>query len=76
MHTAALTSSGSLYTWGCNDEGALGRSGAENMPMLVDPALDVPVTDFSCGDSHMVAYNKETNQLYFWGCYRVSKNLN
>jgi len=52
MHTAALTSSGSLYTWGCNDEGALGRSDAENMPMLVDPALDVPVTDFSCGDSY------------------------
>ena len=25
MHTVALTDSGRVYTWGCNDEGALGR---------------------------------------------------
>ena len=25
MHTVALTESGRVYTWGCNDEGALGR---------------------------------------------------
>ena len=32
MHTVALSSSGAVYTWGCNDEGALGRSGPENVP--------------------------------------------
>lgn len=27
MHTVALSSAGRVYTWGCNDEGALGRVG-------------------------------------------------
>lgn len=59
MHTVALASNGSVYTWGCNDEGALGRTGAENTPMKVEslPA----VTDISAGDSHTIAYNTITN---------------
>ena len=61
MHTVALASNGSVYTWGCNDEGVLGRSGAENVPLLVDAALDTQVTDISAGDSHTVAYNSTTN---------------
>ena len=72
MHTVALASNGTVYTWGCNDEGVLGRSGPENVPLPVDGALDIPVTDVSAGDSHCVAYNTNTNQMYFWGCYRVS----
>ena len=32
MHTVALSSMGKVYTWGCNDEGALGREGPENAP--------------------------------------------
>ena len=68
----ALASNGTVYTWGCNDEGALGRTGDENVPYAVD-GLDCPVTDVSTGDSHCVAYNTNTNQMYFWGCYRVSK---
>ena len=67
----ALSSSGAIYTWGCNDEGALGRSGPENVPLVV-AGLKVPVTDVSAGDSHCVAYNTDSNQMYFWGCYRVS----
>lgn len=33
MHTVALSSHGSVFTWGCNDEGALGRKGADNIPL-------------------------------------------
>ena len=33
MHTVALTNTGIVYTWGCNDEGALGREGPENTPL-------------------------------------------
>lgn len=36
IHNAIYTSSGQVYTWGCADDGALGRIGDENMPMLVD----------------------------------------
>jgi hypothetical protein len=70
MHTVALASNGSIFTWGCNDEGALGRTGAENTPIRVEglPA----VTDISAGDSHTIAYNTSSNQVFYWGCYRVS----
>jgi alpha-tubulin suppressor-like RCC1 family protein len=71
MHTVALSNEGKVYTWGCNDEGALGRAGAENVPLMVDAALAIPVTDVSAGDSHTVAYNTELNQIFFWGGYRV-----
>jgi regulator of chromosome condensation len=30
MHTVALSNLGAVFTWGCNDEGALGREGPEN----------------------------------------------
>lgn len=57
MHTVALSNLGKVFTWGCNDEGALGREGPENVPMEVANSLNVPVTDVSAGDSHTIAYN-------------------
>mmetsp|Transcript_4439 Transcript_4439/g.6551 ORF Transcript_4439/g.6551 Transcript_4439/m.6551 type:complete len:289 (-) Transcript_4439:953-1819(-) len=69
-HSVALASDGSVYTWGCNDEAALGRSGAENQALRVDGALDIPATDVSAGDSHTIAYNTEQNKIFYWGCYR------
>ena len=67
MHTAALSNLGKVYTWGCNDEGALGREGADNIPMEVANTLPLPVTDICAGDSHMLAYNTDLNQIYIWG---------
>jgi len=72
MHTVALSNTGIVFTWGCNDEGALGRAGSENTPLQVDSALNIPVTGVSAGDSHTIAYNTKTNQVFYWGCYRVS----
>jgi regulator of chromosome condensation len=57
MHTLALTNMGQIYSWGCNDECALGREGAENVPLPIKLDQNVPFTDFSTGDSHSVAYN-------------------
>ncbi len=71
----ALSNLGKVYTWGCNDEGALGRTGPENTPIIVGDTLNVPVTDISAGDSHSIAYNTELNQIYIWGLYRVSYGL-
>jgi len=70
MHTLALASNGVVYAWGTNDDGALGRFGPENVPMRVDGALDIPVTDLATGDCHSVAYNSELNQVFFWGRYK------
>lgn len=74
MHTVALASNGTVWTWGCNDEGALGRQGAENIPLQVDASLKSQISDISAGDSHTIAYNTSTNKIFYWGCYRVSSN--
>jgi regulator of chromosome condensation len=71
MHTVALTADGKLYTWGCNDEGALGRrtSGIEDesIPGVVE--LCERLVQVSAGDSHTVALT-EGGQVYSWGCFR------
>jgi regulator of chromosome condensation len=73
MHTVALANTGAVYSWGCNDEGALGRPGCEDKPMLV--SLPIRATDISCGDSHSVFYSTEENKAYFTGLYRVSAKI-
>lgn len=72
MHTLALASNGTVYSWGCNDDGALGRKGQENIPLRVDGALDMAVSDISTGDCHSIAYNTSENTVFYWGCYKVS----
>jgi len=70
MHTVAIAPSGAVYTWGCNDEGALGRAGTEDKPMLVS-SLPIRCTDASAGDSHTVFYNTDLSRSFFSGLYRV-----
>lgn len=70
MHTLALASSGAVYSWGCNDEGALGRSGTEILPGRVDGSLDEPMNNIAAGDCHSIVYNTDTNKVFFWGCYK------
>lgn len=69
MHTLVLTTHGRVYSWGCNDEAALGREGAENEPLLVK-GLDVPCTNVTAGDCHSIAYNTSLNMIFRWGLYR------
>ena len=67
MHTAVLTGSGSVLTWGCNDEGVLGREGPENEPIEV-PIKD-PIRLVATGDSHTIVVT-QSDKVYFWGTYR------
>jgi len=69
MHTAAITSSGAVFTWGCSDDGALGRSGNEDLPAIAQ--VPIRCTDVSLGDNHTIFYNTESNQAYFCGLYKV-----
>jgi len=71
LHTVALCRDGVVFSWGNNDDGALGRNGAENTPLRVDGALNIPVTDIVTGDCHSIAYSTISNLVFFWGSYKV-----
>ena len=63
-----------MYTWGCNDEGALGRAaGSEAFsPGLVQGELDTrTVVQISAGDSHTAALTDDED-VWAWGVFRVS----
>ncbi len=70
MHTLVLTTLGRIFTWGCNDDGALGREGTDKEPMMIE-SIQMPMTHIAAGDSHSVAYSTELNMIYRWGAYRV-----
>ena len=62
MHTVALSSEGRVYSWGNNDDKALGREGPENVPLeVIIGTQGAPFTDITAGDSHSIAYNTQTN---------------
>ncbi|KAJ8707946.1 hypothetical protein PYW08_010312 [Mythimna loreyi] len=73
MHTIALDSSGKVWTFGCNDEGALGRPTSgdtdEGTPKTV--TLPAPAVSIAAGDSHSAAL-LNNGDVYAWGAFRDS----
>lgn len=72
MHSVALTEDGEVYTWGCNDDGALGRTtadGEEFLPGKVTLPDELKVVQVSAGDSHTASVTSE-GEVYAWGAYR------
>lgn len=73
MHNVCLTKDGKVLTFGCNDEGALGRNtseeGSETVPGFVD--LPAPAIQVTAGDSHSAALLKD-GRVFIWGSFRVS----
>ncbi|PZC82935.1 hypothetical protein B5X24_HaOG209378 [Helicoverpa armigera] len=73
MHTIALDSNGKVWTFGCNDEGALGRptsgEGEEGTPAAV--ALPAAAVCVAAGDSHSAAL-LDNGDVYAWGAFRDS----
>lgn len=65
-----------IYTFGCNDEGALGRDtsaeGSETSPGPVE--LQEKVVQVSAGDSHTAALT-EDGRVFVWGSFRVRSFL-
>ncbi|KAG8451226.1 hypothetical protein GDO86_003458 [Hymenochirus boettgeri] len=76
MHTVCLGASGSIYTFGCNDEGALGRDtteeGSEMQPGKVE--LAEKVVQVSAGDSHTAALT-EDGRVFVFGSFRDNNGV-
>ncbi|CAO3656133.1 unnamed protein product [Mucor hiemalis] len=72
MHSIAITKDGKLWSWGCNDQRALGRSGEEYLPGKVENMDNVKIIKVACCDSVTMALSEE-GQLYCWGTYRCAE---
>ena len=61
-----------MYTFGCNDESALGRDtseeGSETLPVKIN--LPYKIIQTSAGDSHTAVLTQD-GHVYAWGNFRV-----
>ena len=76
MHSCALTVNGCVYTWGCNDDGALGRM-TNDIEEEYHPDLYLLPEDIQtlvAGDSFTVALAK-SGRVYISGCFRSSEGV-
>ncbi|KAJ2721707.1 hypothetical protein GGI07_003763 [Coemansia sp. Benny D115] len=74
LHTMALTSAGKLWSWGCNDQKALGRGGDEFVPGPVDALANVSIVRVACSDSATFALS-EDGHVYSWGTFRSAEGI-
>lgn len=74
LHNIVLSADGKLYSWGCNDQLALGRSGEETEPAPVEGLGNEFIVDVACGDSISVALTRE-GRVYAWGTFRNSTGI-
>jgi len=73
MHTAVLDSNGKVWTFGCNDEGSLGRPIEEEEDSFLPGEVTLPskAVMICCGDSHTAALTQE-GEVWAWGTFRDS----
>ena len=74
LHNLALSANGKIYSWGCNDQRALGRGGDETVPALVQGLDNVTVVQVAAGDSISLALTS-TGHVYAWGTFRDSTGI-
>lgn len=73
LHNLALSKTGEVYSWGCNDQSALGRGGEETEPGLVT-GLPSSVISLACGDSCSVALTSD-GRVFCWGTFRDNNGI-
>jgi regulator of chromosome condensation len=69
LHNIVLSNKGKLYSWGCNDQKALGRDGEETEPGPVQGLDDEFIVSVACGDSISCCLTRE-GKVYAWGTFR------
>jgi len=71
MHNLAITSEGAVFSWGNNDDGALGRPGVENALLPVTSLWGHRIIAGACGDCHSAAVD-DRGGVWLWGSYKDS----
>ncbi|XP_078486941.1 regulator of chromosome condensation isoform X2 [Ciona intestinalis] len=79
MHTVCLTDQHKIYTFGCNDEFALGRETADDdseyePKLIVGPLTERRVVHISAGDSHTCALT-DGGKVFVWGSFRDGRGV-
>ncbi|KAJ2765906.1 hypothetical protein IWQ56_003916 [Coemansia nantahalensis] len=74
LHTMALAEDGRLYSWGCNDQKALGRDGDEFTAAAVQGLDGVRIARVACSDSATFALG-ENGHVYAWGTFRSAEGI-
>ncbi|XP_067929911.1 regulator of chromosome condensation-like [Watersipora subatra] len=71
MHTVCLTVNGDVFTFGCNDEGALGRDTSEDDSEMTPAIMNINTkfVQISAGDSHTAMLTND-GQVYACGTFR------
>jgi len=73
MHTICLTKDGEVWSFGCNDEGALGRSIEDDEEGFTPGKISLPagtsIVQITAGDSHSAALDSK-GKVYYWGTFR------
>ncbi|KAK7079130.1 Regulator of chromosome condensation [Halocaridina rubra] len=71
LHTVCLDKTGKVHTWGCNDEGSLGRqtSSEEENFISGNVKIDGKVVQIAAGDSVTAALTDD-GRVFAWGCFR------
>ncbi|KAI9179596.1 hypothetical protein H9P43_004924 [Blastocladiella emersonii ATCC 22665] len=72
MHTLALTKNGTVYSWGVNDEGALGRAVPEDGDCdvaAIPGSAELNFVKLAAGDSISLGLTGD-GKIYAWGTFR------
>ena len=68
------TREGKVFTFGCNDQGALGREGPEKIPTMLD--IEDRIDHISAGDNHSVFGSSVGCMVSFTGNYMFQRGGN
>jgi len=75
VHTCCVTTEGEMYSFGCNDEGALGREAEDSeydpLPVEMGELAGKKVHQVTAGDSHTAALTS-MGEVFVWGNFRDS----
>lgn len=72
LHTLVLCENNELYSWGVNDDCALGREGDESVPELVN--LKQNIVDICCGASYSAVLTDKGN-VFGCGTFKSSSGV-